>query len=440
MSNPWTKQEQVLVPFLEKTRYIYIGTAFISLLVVFFFNAGITRLLVGKSLTRAVILFFILPLLALLTRPHGKERAVGVIYALRQKDQQFWISTLTWWGIGVACAVAIILFLFSLGYDRMAAGVSNWVYSFSFLTLLVNLIPEPPPPAKSIRYHLPIGLWGPGGSGKTVFLGMLFSDLKKGTRHFFEKEASDYVISVRNALAEEKWPEETRPPVPGPKKTRPLKFYFARPGGWYPYLGLKYISVEFEDTAGKLFENPSADAFIKDSHLIFYKLARSAGALFVVDHCFSEKPEKLQFILEENLDRILKECEPKGARKKIPFPTAVVISKVDSIYPEYEKFKDKPGDFFSHLFGEEILTLLKEKIAKSRIFCFSCVGVKEDDGKRVPRLHRKNGDGDNVPDENLEPFGLFEPVEWLLIRSKRYVLKEKIKKLLKRPFKFIQGK
>ena len=57
------------------------------------------------------------------------------------------------------------------------------------------------------------------------------------------------------------------------------------------------------------------------------------------------------------------------------------------------------------------------------------IGVKEVDGKMVTRTHSKNGD--DAPDEELEPFGLFEPLAWLITHSHRYVLKEKVKKHLR---------
>jgi hypothetical protein len=149
MNHPGMNQEKDWVPHLEKTRYLYLVLAIISLLVVFFFNGGVTRFFMRKSLTNAIIIFFLLPLLALITRPLGKERAIGCIYAIRKKNHRFWISTLMWWGIGMISVIMAALILLSLKSCKIAAGLGNWIYIFSFLVFLVNLIPEPPPPRQN---------------------------------------------------------------------------------------------------------------------------------------------------------------------------------------------------------------------------------------------------------------------------------------------------
>lgn len=442
MKDNWTELSHEGVPFLKKTPWLYIFIAVISLVIVLFFNAAISQWLSVRSSFMAVLLLFILPLLAVLTTPIIRKGAkgIGFIYAVRKRDSLFWQYSFLVWGISMTAAILVLLVLLYLRNYKGAAGVSNWIYTVSFLTILVNLIPEPPPSPEVPTCRLSIGLWGPGDSGKTVFLGMLYSD-PEGRRwkiDITQKGISNLVVSVRNAFKNETWPERTQLSSSTPKKRNPLVLSFSRPGIWYPYIGLKYISVEMEDVAGKLFDNPSSDDFIDDKYLVFYKLARSDGALFILDHHFSENQEKIRdirFVLERNLERMLEEFKPKAPVKGIPFPVAIVIAKIDEIYSHNLGTGDDPVKLFRTLFGDETLEVLEKKIQKFRIFCASSIGVKEGEKGMVPRTHRVNDA--EVPDNDLEPFGLFEPLEWLLNHARRYAQKEKIKKLLRGPVRYL---
>jgi hypothetical protein len=424
----WYSDPQFL-PYLRKTWRLYLVLAIIALLLVLFFNRQLTEFFVSRSRERAIWLFFLLPLLALLTRPYGPERAIGIIYAIREKEWSFFTAVLTRWILFSIGSFLAALALYRLGYYAQLVGLANWLYCFSFLAFLANLFPMPPPPLP-IGKQLPITVWGPKQSGKTVYIGMLFDDLvnKKWLMDPTEADAHRYIDNIRGTLTNNRWPQNTEPFLSGSQAAESFTFHFSRKWNWYPYFGLRYFSIRIPDPSGELFrevEGVKTDELPAFKQSYFQSMGQSAGALFIISIQATKDPENLRKQLAASLTHLQYIQFPGQPGRKLEFPVAIAVSQVDRDYDEYMQNRKHPDQWFRRRFGPELYRLLQERIRKFRIFYFSAIGVKEVDGRMVPRTHRENGG--EVPDKELQPFGLFEPIKWLLYRSRRYMAKQKMR-------------
>lgn len=426
------------LPYFRKKIWHYILMAVISIGVVVFFNRELTDFFVSRSRERAIILFFLLPILTWLTRPYPyrTDQAVGFIYALREKEWKFFSRTLLYCLISPVGTFFLVLLFYYLEYYAILVGFSNWVYCFSFLALLFNLVPMPPPPIPRGTSIL-ITICGPRSCGKTVFVGMLFDDIINNKSWMMapsHDNAQRYIINVKEALAKHQWPEPTAPLIYEDKSAEFFTFYFTRKRGWYPYFGLRYFSIVVPDPAGELFENIENLEFNElpeHKQRFFQDMAQSAGALFIIDS--QGDPSQVKKFLETTLKKLQVCCFPGNTGQKITFPIAIGVSKVDTIYAQYKQYKNRPKEFFITYFGPDIYRVLTDHIENFKIFYFSAIGVKKVNIRFVPRTHRENGQ--EVPDKKLRPFGLFKPLKWLLYQSSQYIAKEKIKQKLVSVFK-----
>jgi hypothetical protein len=417
------------LPYLRKKWPVYFLLAVISLVLVLLYNQRLTEFFVSRSKVRAVVLFFLLPLLAILTRPYGRERAVGIIYAIQQKEWRFFITTLGNWLLTAAGSFGVSMLLYYRENYAQLVGFANWVYLFSFLALLLNLFPIPPistPKGAS----LPITVWGPRKSGKTVYFGMLFDDLlnKKWAMDPTGEDAYKYIDKIRGTLAGNQWPQNTEPQYDGKESAESFTFHFSRRWPWYPYFGRRYFSIRMPDPSGELFQevegvDTTELPAIKQTY--FQNMVQSAGALFIIDIQSSDDTETLKKQMAANISHLQYIHFPDQPGRKLEFPVAIAVSQVDRVYDEYRKNIKQPDQWFQQKFGPNLYRLLQQRIQDFRIFYYSAVGVKEENGRMIPRTHIK--DGEEIPDTRLQPFGLFEPVKWLLYRSKRYMAKQRRK-------------
>jgi hypothetical protein len=411
------------VPYLRKTLPLYLIIAVIALLPVLFFNRQLTEFFVSRSKERALLLFFLLPLLALLTRPYGEQQAVGMIYASREKEWNFFRTTLSYWfAISIASFVLAII-MYYLEYYSLLVGFANWVYCFAFLAFLVNLFPMPPP-AKRRGALLPITVWGPRQCGKTVFFGMLYDDLvqRKWSMDPTEEEAQRHILDIQGALVNTQWPQGAQPLPNMDPAAESFTFHFFRKWNWYPYFGITYFSIRMPDPSGELFqevEGVNTDELHTQKKRYYQDMGQSAGALFIISIQSSERPDTLLKQLNANLTHLQHINSPGRPDDKLDFPVAIAVSQVDRFYDEYMRNRKQPEEWFRKRFGPQLHLLLQQKLRRFKIFYFSAIGVKQVNGRMAPRTHQVNGE--EVPDRELQPFGLFEPVKWLLYRSNRYM-------------------
>jgi len=415
------------LPYPSKTWRLYLFLAIIAIVLTLFFDRQLIEFFISRSRLRAILLFFLMPLLGLLTRPYGKERAIGMIYAINEKEWSFFPKVLFHWLVFSTGSFLVAFMLYTGGYYAVLVSFANTIYCFFFLAFLVNLFPTPPP---NIRRgaQLPISVWGARQCGKTVYIGMLYNDLcfKKWKMEIIEDEAASYIISIRSSLANNQWPQDTQPTLDSSQAAQSFTFNFYRKRIWGPYFGMRYFSISFPDPSGELFLKVEG---VKTSELpafkqeYFQSLHQSAGALFIISIQDAKNPETLKRQLEANLTHLQFLHFPSQPGRKLDFPVAIAVSQVDRLYDGYKQYHHQPEEWFKRLFGEVFYRMLQGRLFEFKIFYFSAIGVKEVNGRMVPRTSMV--DGMEVPDKKLQPFGLFQPIQWLLKRSKRYMRKQK---------------
>jgi hypothetical protein len=220
----------------------YFALAALAAAIVYFANARITAFLGESSATGAIALFVVLPLAAILTRPvivaekrGRKQRAIGLLYALRSFRLSFFVKSIGWWilfTVGVVLAVAL---LYREAALQGAEAVSNWWYVTNLLVLVVHLIPG--------QFRLParrpvtIIVLGAKDAGKSTFIGL--QALEKLPQEWSRQPSDTARNLVLNLLARAKGSIATLP------DSGTARFVFTRPGAWSMYTGVRPTPVDF---------------------------------------------------------------------------------------------------------------------------------------------------------------------------------------------------
>jgi len=372
-----------------------------------------------KSKDASLILFFMLPLLALITRPYGATRSIGLIVAVKQKLHKFWWSTLKLWLLISAISgfflVLITIFVFKiLGDQKYLTGSFNVLFLTCFFFLLFNVIPTRDTSCDDPGQSFSVAIWGPRQSGKTVYIGMLSKSLADNWAVMPSPAASEYIIDILDQLDREEWPAPTPPPQEG-RDPELLMFDFAGRHMTTLYTGRRTFSLYFFDPSGEIFDSTGQGANKAHFDREIANLVCSSGVLLLMDHALSQDQNGFHEILERNLNTFKERITYPLKRNKIPIPFAICLTKCDELYGKYEKYLKKPKALFRRLFGEVTYQLLARTIYEFEFFLVSSIGVKKHENRRVPRTHEHHGR--IVPDRELEPTGLFKPLEWLFNRA-----------------------
>jgi len=159
-------------------RSLYLALAAVAAVIVWFANDAINTFLGKSSTMGAIVLFAVLPLLAILTRPvvvaaqrGHTQRAIGFVYAIRSVSVWFFLKSILLWLVFLTFVITLIGFLYREAEMPAAAGVSNWWYLTNLFVLLAHLIPGRfrLPPAPPVTFIVS----GPQRSGKSSFIGLL---------------------------------------------------------------------------------------------------------------------------------------------------------------------------------------------------------------------------------------------------------------------------
>ncbi|HKR66894.1 MAG TPA: hypothetical protein VJZ00_24420 [Thermoanaerobaculia bacterium] len=223
-------------------RRLYLLCAIVAAVIVFFANDAINTFLGESSTFGAILLFAILPLAAILTRPvvvaaqRGREqRAIGIVYALRSFRIGFFLRSIAWWLLFSAIVVAAIAFLYREAEMQAAAGVSNWWYLVNLFVLLLHLVPGqfrlPPAPPVTIVVA------GPRNAGKSTFIGLL--PLDELPRDWTVMPSDPARRLLLNLHARAKGDTEIDIDMGTPRLT------FLRPRVWSKYVGTRPLPVDF---------------------------------------------------------------------------------------------------------------------------------------------------------------------------------------------------
>ncbi len=220
----------------------YFALAALAAAIVYFANARITAFLGESSATGAIALFVVLPLAAILTRPvivaekrGRKQRAIGLLYALRSFRLSFFVKSIGWWMLFTIVVLLVVALLYREAALKGAEAVSNWWYVTNLLVLAVHLVPG--------QFRLParravtILVLGAKEAGKSTFIGLLA--LEKLPQEWSVQPSEAARSLLLNLLARAKGSIATLP------DTGTARFVFTRPGAWSMYTGVRPTPIDF---------------------------------------------------------------------------------------------------------------------------------------------------------------------------------------------------
>lgn len=222
-------------------RNLYVGLAGVAALLVWLTNDAINTFLGKSSTMGAIVLFAMLPCLAILTRPvvvaaqrGHTQRAIGIIYAIRSVRLGFFVKSIVLWLVFTTFVLTLIGVLYREAEMQAAAGVSNWWYLTNLFVLIAHLIPG--------RFRLPAAppvtflVSGPKRSGKSSFIGLLpLEEMPNDWTVMPSENARRLLLSLHGRAREETEVDATD----GARLT------FLRPRIWSTYAGTRPTPVDF---------------------------------------------------------------------------------------------------------------------------------------------------------------------------------------------------
>lgn len=223
-------------------RNVYFGLAVLAAILVWFTNDAINGFLGKSSTTGAIVLFALLPLAAILTRPivvaaqRGRtQRAIGLVYAIRSLKIGFFLKSILIWLVLTTFVITAIGFLYREAEMQAAAGMSNWWYVTCLFVLLVHLVPGRfrLPPARPVTFLVS----GPKSSGKSSFIGLLpLEEMPKDWTVMPSENARRLLLSLHGRARGETEVEAT---------DGSARLTFLRPRLWSTYVGTRPAPVDF---------------------------------------------------------------------------------------------------------------------------------------------------------------------------------------------------
>jgi hypothetical protein len=239
-----------------------------------------------------------------------------------------------------------------------------------------------------------VGVLGPSGVGKTVYLGMLMDLLARGVGGLRGVAQSPFTLTLhRNlllALERQRFPEKT------PVESDRWQWVHCEV---YDGKGRSLYDIVTPDVAGEAvmaeLENPGSDKTIRAL------ISRCAGLVILVDVIDVIAAGHGQELFAMQLISYLDTLKPRKRNRKIDVPVAVVFTKTDLCD---EWIRDPEGFAkanVSELYGQ-CLTRLDR-------FRFYFSGVAGSTGRLVDR----NGREMLIP-LRIEPRGVIEPFAWMV--------------------------
>jgi hypothetical protein len=292
-------------------RRVYVCLALLAAVIVFFANARITAFLRDSSAAGAIVLFLVLPLAAILTRPvivaskRGRQqRAIGLLYALRSFRISFFAKSLLWWILFSIVITGVVAVLYREAEMKATEAVSNWWYVTNLLALIVHLVPS--------QFRLParrpltIIVLGAKDSGKSSFIGLLAIEKLPPE---WSVQPSDAARNLLLNLYARATGATTSFPSGGP-----ARLVFTRPGAWAQYTGVRPTPVDF----------------VEVDYLNWRALPESAprglGIALLIPATGSQDTINAEV---QRLLRVVRTTEKMTHKGRIMPPVAVVLTKSD---------------------------------------------------------------------------------------------------------------
>ncbi len=255
----------------------------------------------------------------------------------------------------------------------------------------------------------PIGIFGARGSGKTIYLSMLFGtggdnelsvnlkyDDKNNEKYYDTKE---YLKSNYNKLLNQNLPDAT---IDGNDFSIKIEFNYKKRNEklyTYEYAGELVETAEKMDSTQRKHHHNLLDFFSNCSGIIV----------------FLEPSEEKNRIL--NLDMNIEKLLSFLKSKNIDIPIGIAITKWDKVKSkisyDIELEKNELLKFINERsLYKNIYNRISNSMSTYEVFPISSYGHHEESG---------------LPPKELKPFNLYEPIKWLA-DNKEYKIKELIKK------------
>ncbi|MFH1420625.1 MAG: hypothetical protein ABIG30_01525 [Candidatus Aenigmatarchaeota archaeon] len=293
--------------------------------------------------------------------------------------------------LGWSVIIALLAGLITVGRGN------NWALPVAMLVVLVFSIAFPVFFLYTLRKNpkpIRIGLVGLPGSGKTVFLSVLFYEIQShgGDDISFQpygRETIEEVTRNINILVSGKWLPRTESDV-----VFPFRANARIPGGLFPrrytveigdYAG-EHIH-EFDSTSEQWLHRTKYFAYIADSDILF--LAVDGEKLI------KGNPLQTEQMLNNLIAAIQVLLDEKGVKfsRKTTMPVAVLILKADCM----EQTKD--SEIFALKKIKRLLAICENRCYKSQAFFVSSVGSVDDQGN---------------PTQKINPINICDPITWAL--------------------------
>ncbi len=256
-----------------------------------------------------------------------------------------------------------------------------------------------------------IALWGSKGAGKTTYLALLQIAASQAgwSMKACDGDSEAFLERARHTLTVRgTFPEPTRL-----DDARIYSYWVSRERSYLETVAGRHCTfqVQFLDASGEWFEGQASGWLFGQADPAAY-LARCQGIICLLD------PERMQRegaayadLVAGALERVA-QAMGLGHRARLTQRVGFVLTKIDE--PAHWPERGDARDYARRLVGragiERILHCCSRR--RSRFFSASAIG-RYGEG---PNYERRDGQLHIVDTQNIRPYGLFEPLQWMLER------------------------
>jgi hypothetical protein len=286
----------------------------------------------------------------------------------------------------------------------LAKGASGLASRLGTKILAIGLKPETP--------RLTIGVWGTRATGKTTHLSMLPVSVeeRRWVVQPSDEATSSFLEQYRVALYEEgrfPGPDEVRAP-------RPYRFAVRRPRTYLEKVAgrRRSFDITFLDAAGEWCERAIPARLGSPDDPVEYLVACDAILCFLDPTRMRYEGSQYASIVVGVFDALRRRLQiPLSGR--LPHRVAFVVPKIDEdeLWPN----RDRAEAHVMELMGMAPFQDLVDRFRPSHYRFFACSSIGQFNGRSN---RERQGDWSVIANRaKIQPFGLFDPLEWLLLSS-----------------------
>jgi len=255
-----------------------------------------------------------------------------------------------------------------------------------------------------------VGIWGSKEAGKTTYLAALRHAMNDNdwSMKAYDGESQTFLERAhRTIFVKGTFPEPTRV-----EAARTYSYWFQRPRSYFEKVAgsRKTFRVEFVDASGEWFEGRGLGSSVYGWEAPYSYLAECQGIVCLLDPArMSQEGEAYTNMVANALQQIHAYMN-LGKRAKLPHYIAFALSKADE--NEYWHNRTRPESIVKKLVGRRGLRSITRHCHRGRrkFFAFSAIGRVGD----RPNYEMRDGTIRIVNRDNIQPFRLFDPLEWIL--------------------------